>query len=60
MKIKIDFCKKCKDKYNKDYEMIINHNEGFMSCTKCGNMEYVIIVMSSKRQLHFQGIVNLY
>jgi len=40
---KIDFCKKCKDKYNKDYEMIINHNEGFMSCTKCGNMEYVII-----------------
>jgi len=40
---KIDFCKKCKDKYNKDFEMIINHNEGFMSCTKCGNMEYIII-----------------
>jgi len=40
---KIDFCKKCKVNYNKDYEMIINHNEGFMSCTKCGNMEYVVI-----------------
>jgi len=40
---KIDFCKKCKEKYNKDYEMIINHNEGFMSCTRCGNMEYVVI-----------------
>lgn len=40
---KIDFCKKCKTNYNKDYEMIINHNEGFMSCIKCGNLEYVII-----------------
>jgi len=40
---KIDFCKKCKVNFNKDYEMIINHNEGFMSCTKCGNMEYVVI-----------------
>jgi len=40
---KIDFCKKCKKNFNKDYEMIINHNEGFMSCTKCGNMEYVVI-----------------
>jgi hypothetical protein len=40
---KIDFCKKCKKNYNKDYEMIINHNEGFMSCIKCGNLEYVII-----------------
>jgi len=40
---KIDFCKKCKEFHNKDYEMIINHNEGFMSCTKCGHMEYVII-----------------
>lgn len=40
---KIDFCKKCKANFNKDYEMITNHNEGFMSCTKCGNMEYVVI-----------------
>jgi hypothetical protein len=40
---KIDFCKKCHLNYNKDYEMIINHNEGFMSCVKCGNLEYVII-----------------
>ena len=23
--------------------MIVNHNEGFMSCVKCGHMEYVII-----------------
>ena len=40
---KIDFCKKCHLNYNKDYEMIINHNEGFMSCVKWGNLEYVII-----------------
>jgi len=40
---KIDFCKKCKDIYNKDYELIVNHIEGFMSCLKCGHMEYVII-----------------
>jgi hypothetical protein len=40
---KIDFCKKCKDMYNKDYELIVNHIEGFMSCLKCGHMEYVII-----------------
>jgi len=40
---KIDFCKKCKNTYNKDYELIINHVEGFMSCIKCGHMEYVII-----------------
>ena len=29
---KIDFCKKCKVTYNKDYELIVNHIEGFMSC----------------------------
>jgi hypothetical protein len=40
---KIDFCKKCKVTYNKDYELIVNHIEGFMSCLKCGHMEYVII-----------------
>ena len=40
---KIDFCKKCKENFNKDIEMITNHNEGFMSCTRCGNMEYVVI-----------------
>ncbi len=40
---KIDFCKKCKVMYNKDYELIVNHIEGFMSCLKCGHMEYVII-----------------
>jgi hypothetical protein len=40
---KIDFCKKCKVNYNKDYELIVNHIEGFMSCLKCGHMEYVII-----------------
>jgi hypothetical protein len=40
---KIDFCKKCKITYNKDYELIVNHIEGFMSCLKCGHMEYVII-----------------
>ena len=40
---KIDFCRKCKENYDKDFEMIINHIEGFMSCTNCGYMEYVII-----------------
>jgi len=40
---KMDFCPKCKDKYNKDFEMIVNNIEGFMSCIKCGHMEYVII-----------------
>ena len=40
---KLDFCKKCKEKHNKEFEMIINNIEGFMSCMKCGHMEYVII-----------------
>lgn len=40
---KMDICKKCKKKFDKDYEMICNPIEGFMSCTKCGHMEYIII-----------------
>ena len=43
MESKIDFCRKCKENYDKDFEMIINHIEGFMSCANCGYMEYVII-----------------
>ena len=39
----IDYCQKCKNQYNKNFEMIINPSEGIMACPKCGNMEFVLI-----------------